>query len=117
MSRKLYINNNMKSESKYLQGKFRPRNPEKYRGNVNGIFFRSSWELHLLKWLDTNENILEYSSEETIIPYFFPVDQKFHRYYVDFLIKVKQTDGKIKEFLIEVKPWIQTQPPKVPKRV
>jgi hypothetical protein len=104
------------SKRKYLQGKYKPSNPEKYRGDVNNIIYRSSWERKFLYYCDTNENILEYSSEEVVIPYKSPVDNRYHRYFVDFYIKYKDVNGKIKKCLIEIKPFRQTQEPKVQKR-
>ena len=92
-------------------GKFFPINPQKYVGNVNNIIWRSSWELKLLKWLDEHSEVLEYGSEEIVIPYRSPVDGKQHRYFVDFYVKIKTTSG-IKKYIVEVKPFSQTLPPK-----
>ena len=64
-----------------------------------------------------NENILEWASEEFYIKYVSPVDNRTHRYYPDFLIKVKENSGQIKTYVIEVKPKKQTQPPKKRKKV
>lgn len=64
-----------------------------------------------MNYCDLNENILEWSSEEIVIPYLSPLDQKFHRYFVDFWIKVKDRNGEIKKYLIEIKPKRYTQPP------
>ena len=64
------------SKREYLQGKYKPSNPEKYKGDVNNIIYRSSWERKFLYYCDTNENILEYSSQEVIIPYKSPVDNR-----------------------------------------
>jgi hypothetical protein len=94
------------------QGKFVPRNPQKYRGDINNITFRSSWELKLMKFLDEHSGVLEYGSEEIVIPYKSPVDGKMHRYFVDFYVKLQDASGKIKTYIVEVKPWSQTQPPK-----
>ena len=66
------------------KGKFTPKNPHKYRGDVNNIVFRSSWEYKLMKFLDDYDDVLEYGSEEIIIPYISPLDGKMHRYFVDF---------------------------------
>lgn len=66
----------------------------------------------MLKWADTHPDVLKYSSEELIIPYISPVDQKQHRYFVDFLIMVKTRSGEIKKYAVEVKPEAQTVPPK-----
>jgi hypothetical protein len=98
------------------KGKFKPSNPEKYRGNVCNIIYRSLWERKFLHYCDTNENILEYSSEEMFVWYKSPVDGKPHRYYPDFLIKVKESDGTIKKYMIEIKPSKQTVPPVKPQR-
>lgn len=98
--------------AKYKQGIFKPTNPGKYAGNVDNIIYRSQWELKMLKWADTHPDVLKYSSEELIIPYISPVDQKQHRYFVDFLIMVKTRSGEIKKYAVEVKPEAQTVPPK-----
>lgn len=104
------------SKKNFLQGKYKPANPEKYKGNILNIVYRSSWERKFLYYCDMNENVLEYSSEEKAIPYRSPVDGKIHRYYPDFLIKVKESDGSIKKYMIEIKPSKQTVPPPKPKR-
>ena len=96
---------------KYYQGKFKPRNPQKYKGNPTKIFYRSSWELKFMNYCDMNENIIQYSLEEIVIPYKSPLDNRYHRYFVDFYMKVKQTDGTIKEYLVEIKPKKQTEEP------
>jgi hypothetical protein len=102
--------------SKYHQGKFKPKNPQKYKGDPTNIIYRSSWERKFLKYCDTNENIIEYSSEEIALPYRSPVDGKIHRYFPDFYIKVKESTGETKKYLIEIKPKKQLVKPKVPKR-
>ncbi len=104
------------SRKKFLQGKYKPANPEKYKGNVCEIYYRSSWERKFLYYCDMNENVLEYSSEEMFVWYKSPVDGKIHRYYPDFLIKVKESDGSIKKYMIEIKPSKQTIPPPKPQR-
>ena len=101
---------------KYYQGKFKPRNPQKYVGDITNIIYRSSWELKFLNWCDTNPSILSYSSEETIIPYICATDGRPHRYFPDFKIKVRSKDGSIKTYLVEIKPAGQTVPPKYPGR-
>ena len=67
-------------------------------------------------YCDTNERILEWSSEEKCIPYRSPIDGKIHRYFPDFLIKVKESNGSIKKYMIEIKPSKQTVPPQKPQR-
>jgi hypothetical protein len=97
----------------YYQGKFKPRNPKKYRGDASDIIYRSSWELKLMSRLDENPNVLWWSSETTVIPYRSPVDNRIHRYFIDFTMCVQQPDGKQKHMLIEVKPKAQTIPPQI----
>ena len=98
-------------------GKFTPKNPQKYIGDYNNIVYRSSWEARVMDWLDRNDSIISWASEELIIPYKSPSDNRFHRYFPDFLVKVKTKDGKFKTMLIEVKPKRQTLPPEPKKRM
>ena len=99
------------------KGKFRPHNIKKYRGNHKGIIYRSLWELRFMRYCDNTPSILEWASEELIIPYRSPVDGKKHRYFPDFWLKVKTAEGEIKESVIEIKPKIQTKPPKKRSKV
>ena len=96
---------------------YKPLNPNKYQGDSNNIICRSSWERKFCIWCDNNENILKWASEEFSIPYLSPVDNRIHRYYPDYLIEVKEKNGRIKKYIIEVKPKKQTQPPKKPSRM
>ena len=100
-----------------LKGKFIPRNISKYRGDYQRIIYRSSWELKFMKYCDLNKNILEWGSEEIVIPYRSPLDGRVHRYFVDFYIKVKDINNKIQKYLVEVKPKKQTKEPRVQKRM
>jgi hypothetical protein len=98
------------------QGKFMPKNPSKYKGDISNIIYRSGYELKFMNWCDLNSDVLEWGSEEVVIPYRSPLDNRVHRYFVDFLVKVKQTDNTYKMILVEVKPYRFTQEPKIPKR-
>lgn len=98
---------------KTYKGKFQPKYPSKYKGRVDKIVYRSTWELRLLKWCDENPDVVLYSSEEIVVPYVSPIDGEYHRYFVDFWIKMKSGQ----ELLIEVKPEKQTKPPKQPKKL
>ncbi len=99
------------------RGKYIPINPKKYKGNPSKVIYRSLWERKLMVYCDMNDKILEWGSEEIIIPYISPWDGKRHRYFPDFYMKVKQTNGNIKKFIIEVKPKYQCKPPQAnPKR-
>lgn len=83
---------------------YKPSNPEKYQGNSNNIICRSSWERRFCAWCDNNPNILKWASEEFSIPYISPKDNRVHRYYPDYLIEVKESGGRIKKYVVEVKP-------------
>ena len=98
------------------KGKYQPINPKKYKGNSQNIVYRSLWERTFMKYCDTNENILEWFSEEIAVPYRSPIDNKIHRYFPDFYIKVKESNGSIKKYIIEIKPKKQTLEPQVQKR-
>ncbi len=101
----------MKKNRNYRQGIFTPRYKEKYKGNVNQIFYRSGLELRAFKFMDANPNILEWSSEETVIPYQNPLTGRTSRYFVDIYAKMVDKNGEIKKYLIEIKPHSQTLPP------
>ena len=98
------------------KGRYNPVNPNKYKGNPQNIIYRSLWERKFMVYCDTNDKVLEWGSEEIIIPYISPWDSKVHRYFPDFYIKVKQSSGNLKKFIIEVKPKKQTRPPKPVER-
>ena len=96
--------------------KFTPTNPQKYSGDPTNIIMRSSWETKFANWCDVNPSIISWVSEETIIPYRCGTDNKIHRYFVDFKIQVKETSGRVKTYLVEIKPYKQTIPPVYPGR-
>ena len=99
------------------KGRYFPTNPKKYKGNPNQIIYRSLWERKVMVYCDKNDAIIEWGSEEVIVPYISPWDGKLHRYFPDFYMKVRQADGSTKKFIIEVKPKSQCkQPIKNPKR-
>lgn len=93
------------------KGRFKPKHPEKYIGDPTNIIYRSLWELKVMKHLDEHNSILKWGSEEIIIPYVSPVDNRVHRYFPDFYVKSIGVDGKINTTIIEVKPAIQTKEP------
>ena len=97
------------------KGLYKPKFPEKYKGNPCNIVFRSSWEYKLMKYFDLSGNIVQWQSEELWIPYRSPIDRKVHRYFPDFLICVVDKNGNKTTKIIEVKPKKQTIPPNPPK--
>ena len=99
------------------KGRYKVKNLSKYRGDAHNVIYRSSWELKLMNWCDTTPSVLEWGSEVVVIPYISPVDKRMHRYFVDFYMKIKDKNGNIEKYLIEVKPKKFTQEPVKPKRV
>ena len=96
-----------KTYTKYKQGVYRPT--KKYRGHKDPVY-RSSWELKFFRWCDNNPNVIQWSSESTIIPYVSPIDNKVHRYFVDNTITIKEGNNLAK-YVIEIKPKKQTVKP------
>jgi len=103
--------------NKWHQGRFHPQFPEKYMGDTSNIVYRSSWELHFLRWCDRNDAVLKYAAEEFSIPYVSPVDNRTHRYYPDGIVQIKHRNGEIKRYIIEIKPARQCVEPKKPARM
>ena len=98
------------------KGKYKVRNYKKYKGDPTGVVYRSLWERKFMKWCDGNPNILEWWSEELSIPYYDPVQKKWRRYFPDFWMKVKEKNGKVESYLVEVKPKRQVEGTKPQKR-
>ena len=101
-----------------MKGMFKPRNPKKYNGNPTNIIYRSQWELKYMMELDADKNVIKWSSEEVIIHYISPIDNRWHRYFVDFhVVRINKQGLEINQ-LIEIKPKKQTMPPvkKKPKK-
>ena len=92
---------------KRYKGKFKVKNPQKYIGDSTNVIYRSLMELNFMKWCERSEKVLKWNSEEVVIPYISPMDKKRHRYFPDFLIQTNKGWT-----LIEVKPLVQTKPPK-----
>jgi hypothetical protein len=84
----------------YLQGKFKPKNPKKYKGDVNNICYRSSWEFKYMMKLDSDPMVVEWASEEIFVYYTHPISGRLSRYFPDFYVKQKNGDA----YLIEIKP-------------
>lgn len=98
------------------KGKYKPKHPEKYKGNPVSIIYRSLWERKFMVHCDNSESVLEWSSEEVFLNYYDPTTNRIRRYFPDFLIKVRESNGTIKKYMIEIKPKKQTAPPPKPKR-
>lgn len=89
------------------KGLFKAKNPKKYAGNANNIVYRSSWELGYMMQLDHDDDVTVWASEELVVHYISPIDQRPHRYYPDFMVKRKS--GKIE--MVEIKPLKETKLP------
>jgi len=94
------------------KGRYKPKHPKKYIGNPTKVIYRSLLEKRFMLYCDKTDNILEWGSEEIIVPYKSPIDNRIHRYFTDFIVKLKNKDGIIETLLIEVKPKKQCSPPK-----
>lgn len=95
---------------RYKQSMFVPKNPHKYIGDLTKIISRSSWEMRFMTWCDLHPNITKWNSEGVTVPYISPLDNRPHRYYVDFWVLI-ESEGVKKQYLIEVKPLAQTKLP------
>lgn len=103
--------------AKTLQGKYRPQNPEKYKGDYTNILYRSSWERSFMRWCDLTEGVKKWQSEEKCIWYFDPVTKKNRRYFPDFIVEYQRKDGITLQEMVEIKPYRQViGPPENPKR-
>ena len=100
-----------------IKSRYKPVNPKKYQGYPNNIICRSCWERKFCQWADKKESVISWASEEINIPYISPKDNRVHKYYPDFLIKVKESSNRINTYVVEVKPKKQTLPPKKRKRI
>jgi hypothetical protein len=92
-------------------GKYSPKNTNKYLGDPTNIWYRSLWERRVMVHLDENTNVVGWSNEEIIIPYLSPVDNRWHRYFPDFFVQVRNKLGIIEGMVLEVKPKSQSVPP------
>ena len=89
-------------------GKYKVHNKAKYVANLQEVVYRSSWELKYMKYLDRHPSVLEWASENVIIPYYNQIEKKTRRYFVDFYVKIQNPEGEIKKYIIEVKPASQS---------
>jgi hypothetical protein len=98
------------------KGRFRPTNPEKYKGDPSNIIYRSLWEMKFFRFIDQHPDVIWWQSEEIAIPYRSPLDSKIHRYFPDVLLKKKVAEDKYETVMIEIKPKSQTLPPDLSKK-
>ncbi len=87
-----------------IRGRYKPKNTNKYNGNIKKITYRSMWERRFMLYCDRSPNIIKWCSEELHIPYVSPKDDKWHNYYPDFTVSL--ADGRT--IVVEIKPHYQT---------
>jgi hypothetical protein len=92
---------------KTYKGRYKPKNPEKYAGDADNVVYRSGWERYVMKWCDDSLDVVQWQSEELVLPYICETDKRPHRYFMDFVIKYKS--GRV--VLVEVKPFKETKLP------
>lgn len=95
------------SKSGFRQGYFIPAHPEKYIGDITKIIYRSSWEKKFMILCDKSPMVESWSSEPVAINYFSPIDNKMHKYFVDFFCSISINESVSKKYLIEIKPKSQ----------
>ena len=98
-------------------GKFSPKNCNKYLGDPTNIWYRSLWERRVMVHLDENPSVVGWSNEEIVIPYLSPVDNRWHRYFPDFFVRVKNKNGILEAMILEVKPASQSVAPEKKSKI
>jgi hypothetical protein len=93
--------------SKWAQGIYTPKNPEKYVGK-HAPKYRSGWEMTFMTFCDNNKNVLYWASEAIKIPYRSPLDGKIHQYIPDFFVVYQNKSGQKVAEMVEIKPKKQS---------
>jgi hypothetical protein len=93
--------------AKFANGFYEPKNPEKYIGKKKP-HYRSSWELTVMRFFDTNPSILQWASEAIHVNYVNPFTRKSTIYVPDFLIIYVDAQGNKHGEVIEIKPRKET---------
>ena len=93
--------------TKFAQGKYVLKNPDKYIGNKTPTY-RSSWEWAVMNMCDNNPAIDKWASEAVKIPYRCPLTGKQTIYIPDFFVNFVDKDGRKHAEVWEVKPASQS---------
>ena len=111
----------------YDRRKYNLINAQKYFGPKHPEH-KSAFELRMMEWCDKNANVVRWAYEPYCIQYVnkmvpgLPdwtcelVDNKQHKYYIDFHVELIDEQGKTKTYIIEIKPNRMTIQPKEPKK-
>lgn len=110
------IKNLKPTDENYINGYYKVTNLEKYIGDPRLVIYRSSWERKFCVFCDTSNRILKWSSEPFPIKYYSPIDKKIHEYNIDFYVRLKQDNGIVEDFLVEIKPKKKLSPPEPPSK-
>jgi hypothetical protein len=93
--------------SKFAQGFYTIKNLSKYVGKGQPRY-RSGWEHAFMRFLDNNDNVLQWASESVSIPYRNPITGKQSIYVPDFLITYRTKNDTMRAELVEIKPRKQS---------
>lgn len=104
--------NSAPNNSHYKGGNYIPKNKDKVMklNDKGGIYYRSSWELKIIMWLDNKEEVVRWGSECLRIPYQMTEMKRGnlevipHSYFPDYYYELKLPDGSISHVVAEVKP-------------
>ena len=105
---------------RYNQGFYQIINTKKYMGDITKCIYRSGWELKFMLFLDRNDKILRWGSENITIPYYTEDKTngvlKSHRYYPDFYYEmmIGGDPNKFERVVVEIIPYKETQKPTPP---
>jgi len=113
-------NKQVPNNKHYKQGRYICQNPDKYLGDLDRVYYRSSWEQKLYYYLDLNNRVLKWSAENVTIPYEINENGSWstHRYYPDAYCEILMPNGNTNNVILEIKPWSEyrnLEPPKEPQ--
>jgi hypothetical protein len=118
---------NVPNNKRYHQGTYIVQNTNKYIGNLSEVYYRSSWEKQFCSWCDNNVNVVRWGIELIKIPYEVLtetthktqkiVKKQTKNYIPDFFIEVRDSNNKLVQYLIEIKPMKEINKPEYPKTV
>lgn len=115
-------NRKRNGKKRYNQGFYEVKNTGKYMGDPKKCIYRSGWELKMFMFMDRNDKILRWASENISIIYYEPNlkngTMKSHRYYPDlyYELMIGGDPHNFQRIVAEIKPFKETQAPKPPTK-
>lgn len=105
--------NSKPNNSKYHSGNYIPKYKDKVLklNTQGGVYYRSSWEKKIMTWLDHNKSVNKWGAECMRIPYQMThyeggdIRIKEHSYFPDFYYEMIDSQGVLKQVVVEVKPY------------